>query len=340
MSLIKIKNGLLEQDNFYMTSPFSDFLGVGTTYRDSNFFYIRKSEDRIERLIDYPRYMVIIEKENWGDTAAEGDEFLFYISDTTDMYGIQDRVGAIDVQHTYHKIIYSDTYVQCYVSDDKLVWDNVGGTNLYTTLPKYQGFMKKSDEDLKLIDYKVYSSPFLTVYNYPQDFTLQVYHNDNKLYKERLFDGKETAEVFLDYPIEQGYLKILDVDKKLVYTSDFLNINYGDSYLNSTYDLQLEYKGVLLPEGESTEFDIGSPVYSYVTLVNDSPTKSYTSLTISTETDTPDTILLSLDGITYTPTVLIPLLDIDSKVDIYISVTRGSSVSSSYTLGDFVFKVN
>jgi hypothetical protein len=332
MQLLKVKDGLLEQDNFYMVSPFSDFLGVAGTHRDGNNLFIDTNE-KIERLFPYENFLVMIRKENWT-TLASDDRFIFYVGDSADEWGVADDWDGD--QHEYMKIIVIDGFVQCYVSSDAITWENVGGTNLLGTTVGKQGFRKEGSKSLKLMDFKVYRDPYVTIQNFPENYKVELYSADGTKLKERLFDSNEEANVFIDYPLS-GFIKVFSDTGTLMFTSNTMNFNYGDTFTACEFQLELEYKGVVVPEEEITSFGtFGAP--QLVTLRNISTSETYSNLTISTEVETNDIIELSFDNITFTPILPIASLAPNEEVDIYVSVTRGSE-TPSFVTREFQFKV-
>jgi hypothetical protein len=334
MKILKVKEGLLEYDNYFIVSPFPDFLGVDGSYRDANNFYIT-TDTNIERRINYENYLIEIQKLNW-ETGDDSDAFLFYIGNQYDQYGIIDVFE--EEQSEFHKIIYLDKFIQCYVSEDRKNWKSLQGLNIGEEEPmNMQGFKKTGANELKLMDYKVYSSPFLVIQNFPENYRVELYDSENTLLKERLFSDKQEAEIYLDYCMT-GYVKIYDTDNNLVYESDEHNFDYGDVYILCDYDLELIYKERTLPEGEVTPMD----TYAYsqkVTLRNVSAEETYIDLNISTVIDTGDIIRLSLDNTDFTEVVTVPSLAPNEEVDIYVQINRGMS-NEGFLVREFLFKVD
>jgi hypothetical protein len=333
MQLLKVKNGLLEKDNFYMTSSFEDFLGTSTTHRDGDSFFIDGSET-IERMFPYQNFLLEVKKENWNPI-DDNDRIAVYVSDTVDQFGIVEN-GEGSEQTPYLRIVVIDGYIQTYASLDGVDWENIGGADLYGKTIVKQGFKKDSPKPFRMLDYHVYSSPYLTVQNFPEGYKAELYDTTDTLIKERLFDNNSECQIFLDYNLK-GYFKIYDLNETEVYTSAPMDFSQGDVFVACEFELELIYKEAVLPKDEVTEMGTyGSG--QRVTLHNISTTQTYTDLTISTEIEGNDIIELSFDNITYSPTLNVSSLAPDGEVDIYVMITRGDG-TSSFVTREFMFKV-
>jgi len=333
MGLFKIRNGLLEFDNYYMTTNFNDLLGYGATHSDIDSVYI-DTNNEVSRRIDYPHCMIEIERDIWVE-GVDGDEFVFFIGNTHERFGIKDYFQ--EEQHRYMRIVYLDKFVNCYVSDDKINWENVGGLDIADVIIDTQGFKKQSNNSLHLLNYGVYHDPFLTVQNFPQDYKIQLYNTTDTLLKERLFNNNKEAGVFLDSPLENAYIKILDTSDNVVFTSDRMNFMYGDIFAMIDYELEAIYQTRVLPNEEITPFDLDS-YPDIITLKNISTIETYHGLIVGTVIDSNDIIQLSLDNSIFTNTVALPDLPPNETVDVYVQITRDES-SDTFTSRNFLLKV-
>lgn len=329
MSLIKVSSGLLEVENFYLISPFQDFLGLGTTHRDNTNFYIDDNV-KIERNLNYSEFVIEIKKQNFTNLTKK-DSFIFYVAKDVDMYGIEDEIKA--GQSQYHKIIYNDKYLQCYISNDRKNWTNVGGLQLDSI--NKQGFKKDSEQSFILNEYKVYTNPYVTIQNLDQNSKVEFYDINNNLIKTRLFDENKICQIYLDYCMT-GYFKIYDINNNLINTSQNLNLEYGDIYYYSLYEIELEliYNSVVLNENPTYLQE----KYDVVNLKNISVDKTYENLLISTQTSYDDTIELSLDNITFTNTVAITTIASNQQIPIYIKIIKGAT-NLNFLVRNFEFKV-
>lgn len=332
MQLLKVRNGLLEIDNFYMTSSFADFLGVGTTHRDANSFYIDGNE-KIEREFPYKTFVIELNKENWTDM-SDDDSLIFYVSDAIDEYGIIDSKS--DDPSSYQKILFLDNHVQCYISNTGKEWINVGGADLLGTVISKQGFRKSGSKSQKIMNYAVYIDPYLTIQNFPENYKIELHSEGNTKIKERLFTSEQVAQIYLDYCMK-GYIKVYDTNNTLVYTSRMLDFNYGDVYTANEFEIEISYESRTLPDEETTELtSYGYP--QKVILKNISSNKTYTNLKISTEIDSTDIIELSFDAFTYDKTIVLSELSPNQEQEIYISIKRGSD-TRTFEVRDFLFKI-
>ncbi|QXN70279.1 hypothetical protein INTERNEXUS_239 [Bacillus phage vB_BspM_Internexus] len=335
MNLLKIKDGRLELDNFYTNSNFADFLNKGGTHRDfeDNSLYIDTNE-KVERVLNYKNFLIEIKKENWEEL-NEDEKFTFYIGDSVNEYGISEDKDD-PIQKQFQKIIYSEGYVQCYVSDDGISWQNLGGVNNLGENITKQGFQKISTKSLKLLHYAVYTDPFLTIQNFPEGYIAKLYDENNNLIKERLFDKNNEVKIFLDYNIT-GYIVIYDLENNEVTRTNQMEFSYGNTFIACDYKLEMIYKDQLLSNEEVTEIDTyGSP--QLVTLRNISDSQTYNNLTITTETLSDDLIELSLDNITFSESITIPDILPNEEIDIYISINRGEK-TPTFSYREFLFKV-
>lgn len=157
MQLVKVKDGLLELENFLTTSPIEDFLGNGEYHRTPDEFILQKGE--IERKINYDELLIVVEKE--VTELNPDDRFEFYLSDGKDKSGIEEIYNTEYAK--FWKLIYNDGYIQGYRSDDSKEWFNVGGVK--ANKPLYQGF-KTERRELTINNYRVYRGPYLTIQNF------------------------------------------------------------------------------------------------------------------------------------------------------------------------------
>jgi hypothetical protein len=325
LNLVKTSDGLLEVENFYLTSSFNDFLGFNNASRDTENFYI-KGNSKIERNFNYNDFVIELYKLNW-DTMDTSDSFVFYIVSTlNNIYGTKDDITNGESQ--YLKIISDDNYIQTYSSVNRKNWNNIGGIGLQTgeTIDK-QGFQKISSKDITIKDYKVYSNPYVTIQNLPENYKVELYNESDQLIKTRLFDINLQANVFLDY-CGNGYFKFYDINNNLIYTSDLLYLQYGDIYTFTDYELELFYKNNDISKDIDTFLDTDMVTLGRieeVVLKNSSISSDYTKLCISAKTGFDDTIQLSLDNITYANTVTINSIEHQQEITIYIQMIRGAT---------------
>lgn len=338
MKLIKVKDGLLEKDNFYLTSSFDDFLAQNITHREDNNFFI-DANTIIEREFYYNQFVIFLEKENWADI-NDTDSFKFYIQTNLHSYGIMENKA--NGQSKYLKIVGYDNYIQCYSSNDNITWNNIGGAQLAEDEKVIkQCFYKYSNKSIQINEYRVYSSPYITLENQRKDYKVELYDSNNNLIITKLFQNNMTCNIFLNIDNMSSYIKLYNTNNDLVYTSDSLNLQNGDVYDFSPYDLSLYYDGIDITDEISTFIQQKGSNYLYdkVTLKNDSSTENYKNLVISTYTYFDDIITLSLDNTTYSDSATVMELDTGTTVDIYICIEKGFT-NGNFNARNFKFQIN
>ncbi|WP_123053160.1 hypothetical protein [Clostridium sp. JN-1] len=325
MKLIKVKDGLLEVENFFLTSSFSDFAGSSNITRDISTGKVKLiSNNKIERNFNFNEFVIEVEKGNFKDMAVDNYSMI-YLGNDKYTFGIRDKKRA--QQHKFWKILKQDNYVQAYVSDDGVTYTNIGGMNFADKI-LHQGFQKYSDEDFVLDNYKVYGSSYVTVQNFPENTVCELYDLDNNLLKTRTFDGDLECKVFLDCNI-QGYFIFKDSTGNQIYKSDLLDLKYGDVYVFSKYELKVIYNGLVVT---NTTPGVLKDLDESITIRN-TDTKDYAELKIGIQTASDDLIQLSLDGVAYSDSVSLDLLEGQSK-DIFVKITKNVD-NHNFSVRDF-----
>lgn len=323
MQLVKVKDGLLELENFLTTSPADDFLGDGQYHRTDEQFTLRKGS--VERKINYDEFMIVVEKQ---DTALEVDDrFEFYLS------GGESREGIEEIYNTdyakYWKLIYYDGYIQGYQSDDGKQWLNVGGKR--ASKPNYQGF-KTDGKELTINNYSVYSNPYITIQNFYPGTLVKLIDTDGNVIKERLFENNNECSIFLDYPL-MGRLEFYDQLGELLYKSNPINLGYGDVFMFTEYNLQLFYKGQLLTHKTTTLYSL----IETAVLKNNSD-ETYHNINISINNNNEDLVEISLDNENFSNGVAITGMESKEKINIYIKITKERS--NLFKMNDFTLEIS
>ncbi len=323
MKLIKVKDGLLEVENFFLTSSFGDFAGSANVSRSVNKVRLI-SNSNIERAFNYNEFVIEVEKDNFNAMGAD-DYSIFYLGNEKYTFGIRDKKQT--EQHKFLKILKQDSYIQAYTSDDGITYTNVGGMN-FTDATTKQGFEKNSSEEFILDNYKVYVNPYVTIQNFSDGTICELYDSGDNLLKTRTFDSSLECKVFLDANI-QGYFIFKDATGTQIYKSDLMDLAYGDVYVLSPYLLEIIYNGSAVT---NTNPALLKDLDESITIKN-IDTTDYTGLNISIQTISDDLIQLSLDGITYSSVVTLDLVQGQSK-DIFVKITK-SSDNHSFSVRDF-----
>lgn len=325
MRLIKVKDGLLEIENFFLTSSFDDFAGSSNVSRDISTGKVKLiSNSKIERDFTFEEFAIELEKENFN-SIGQDDYSILYLGNSGYAFGIKD--GKQDEQHKFWKILKQDNYIQAYASDDGINYINIGGMNFIEGITK-QGFEKHSSEDFILNNYKVYANPYVTLQNFPENTVCELYGENDNLLKTRMFDSNMECKIFLDSNI-QGYFVFKDAEGNELYKSDLLDLKYGDVCVFSKYELEIIYNGLVVT---NTSPGILKDLDESITIKN-IDTLDYTGLDISIETSSNDLIQLSLDGIIYSDTIILDLVRGQSK-DIFVKITKNVN-NHNFSVRDF-----
>lgn len=325
MNLIKVKDGLLETENFFLVSSFADFAGSSNVSRDISTGKLKLvSNNKIERSFNYNEFVIEVDKQNFK--AIGEDEYMsFYLSSASYAFGIKE--ANVSTQHEFLKLIKQDNYIQAYTSDDGVNYQNIGGMQLDESIVK-QGFAKNSNEDFILNEYKVYSCPYITIQNFPEGTTCELYDSKNTLLRTRSFDDNLECKVFIDGNM-QGYFIFKDSSQNVIYKSDTLSLNYGDTYVFSSYDLEIIYNGTAVNNQGALLDDLEETI----TIKNTSNT-AYADLKLAIETSSNDLIQISLDGTNYADSATISNLEASGQTTIYLKITRNAD-NHNFAVRDF-----
>lgn len=329
MKLIKVKNGLLETDNFFLVSPFNDFAGDSNVSRDISTGKLKlTSNTKIERSFNYSEFVIEVKKEN-GELSLD-DYSAIYLSNGSNTFGIKDSCSTD--QNQYWKLLKQESYIQAYVSSDGVNYTNIGGMNITGSIIK-QGFMKYG-KDLILDDYKVYCSPYVTIQNFPENTACEFYDSNNNLLKTRTFNSDMECKVFLDSNNTKGYFVFKDTNNNVIYTTDVITLSYGDTWIVSPYNFEIIYLGNIITNVNPA---LLQDLDEALTIKNVGGT-SYSNIVISTQTSGNDLIQLSLDGINYSDTLTIDMA-IDEEKLIYVKIIKNVD-NHNFKVRDFQILIN
>lgn len=313
MRLLKIEDGRLEIGNFYITSDMADYAGSATLTRDiENNALNLISDDYIERKFTEQTFVIEVKKVDWP-YYTPNDFVECYIGGDTEICGIRDDISG---QTSYWKVLVDEGYIQVYYSSDGKNWTNAGGDKLIESITR-QGFKKKGSYPLTLEDYRVYKKPYITIQNFPEGSVAILQDQEDNELKRRVFDENLEVQIILDYCVPQGKLIFINPSGDIIYTSDNMDFNYGDTFILSPYDLEILYKGNVVIEPAL----LGS-LCEKVSIKNISSTDTYTNLTVSTKEQSDDLVQLSLDGQNFTDYVTINVIAPDETIDIYVKVLK------------------
>jgi hypothetical protein len=331
MKLLKVKNGLIEAENFFLASSFDDFAGSANVSRDIATGKLKiSSNNKIERSFNYNEFVIELEKENSTKMGVD-DYSMIYFGNINNTFGIKD--DDLNAQNKYWKVLKQDNYIQAYTSTDGVNYTNIGGTALVEGVTK-QGFVKYGSEDFILNNYNVYDNPYVTVQNFPENTLCELYDSDNNLLKTRVFDVNMECKIFLDSNNLHGHLIFKDPQGSILFTTDTVTFGYGDVWVISPYNFEILYLGnVVTNINPALLQDLSEMI-----LIKNVGDVDYTSIAIGTETTSNDLIQLSTDGITFTSTLTLDFA-LNEEKQIYVQIIKNAD-NHNFNVRDFQLVIN
>lgn len=316
LKLVKIEDGLLEQDNFYSVSPSSNFIGDFHYTRDALGSF-SLTGGFIERKFEYNEFVIVVEKET--NFITNDDGVYLYVRKDHQRAGLIEEKKDVFPPNPYWKLIKADGFIQGYSSSDGVNWFHKGGGEIFNN--DVQGFQVFGSTHMKLIDYKVYKTPYFKIYGFPEDYQVIIEDIGGNIIKTGIFDSDHKSEIFLDYCFE-GRIKILDNNGSFIYDTNVMDIKFGDVYTATDYDLQVIYKGVVLDYNPT----MLNTLTERVVLKNNSVSDTYTNLHIRAIPANTDTVEISLDNINYSNALILDSISPQQEIDLYIRIEKDRSV--------------
>lgn len=331
MRLVKVKNGKIEANNFYLSSDFMDFVGESIISKDilNGTLNLKSNHTVIERKLNLQEFLILIKKNNFAKIEYKDYSIGYIKTDKGTKYSIKDDIEG---QSEYWKLICSEGYMQVYSSDDGYAWHKLGGQKLDGDIIA-QGFIKNNPSDFILKNYEVHCSPYVSLNNIPEGYKIIFYDKNNNKIDEKICDDSMQVKVFLNNKIE-GYFIIYDKDNKENYKSDVIEFNYGDEYLYSSYELEVVYNGQSVNSNSSVTLQ---DLYESISIRN-ADNKIYRNVKLSTNSNNGDLIELSIDGVTFKDILIIPELKATEDKDVIIKITKNAN-NCSFAIRDFNLNV-
>lgn len=326
MALLKISDGLLEVDNFYLTSSFSDFAGSSLVSRDVGTGKVKlASNNMIERNFHYNEFVLDFHKENFKNMEV-GDYSMMYLGNELYTFGIKDekKTEKLDEQNEYWRILKRNNYIQAYSSPDGVIYKNIGGMEYDKTITK-QGFQKFCNEDFILNNYKVYKNPYVTIINFEERYKCELYDKYNNLIQVREFNEDMECELFVE-TIFIGYVVIKDLEGNIIFQSELMRFSFGDVYINSPYNFEIKYNNQLVTNEQYGVLQS----YKEIVQIKNKDIKDYNNIIIGTETTSQDVIELSLDNIDYSEELILENFKSQETKEIYIKIKKQKSDTNYY----------
>lgn len=339
--IIKIQNGVIEKNNYFLESKLTDFLGTSSFVRDDKEFTI--TNGYFERNFKYNQYVIIVHKEN--NRLGSEDSYGIYTRFQGRRSGLVEK-GELENDYentaTHWKIISYDGFIQTYLSYNNMnKWVACGGGQ-WIEPTDIQGFyINTKNSPLTIKDYKVYSSPYIEFINLPVGYYVQLFNNENKqTHMKKAINGY--CEIYLAKPLENAHFKILNEREVVVYTSETLDINLGDIFSDSQYQLEVSYYDNVI-KTYSNNF---MPTYKEMVTVKNVGDKPYKNIKVSVKIndDNIDKVEICLvndepQEDDYKNSIIIPQLNIGEIQNIYMKVTK-SPLSSNYGKKGFCLEFN
>lgn len=345
--LIRIRNGLLEAENFYKNATVGNLVGNIAWHRAEDKFYL-DTNDKIERFFSHESFYIYLEKELQNpNNIKENDTFIFYVGsdNSNNEYGIQEDFST--GFYKYNKIIFYNRILQLSISNDNINWDTIGGINLTDSneLINRQGFRKNTVSPMVLNNYQVYRSPYVSLIGYSSGLILKIYKKNledetkEDLYTYNVFNEQGEADFFLEFPNEFR-MEVYDAENdNVIFSSGYLLIYPGDRFIDSEYNLEYIYDDRTLPHEEITAFE---SINNKIQIKNVS-NETYTNLIIYGTTPNNDLVKLSLNPdalyFQYTDKIEISSLSPNEIIDLYVFIDRKTASTDSVYTNEFDIRV-
>lgn len=313
MRLVKIQDGLLEQDDFFKVTPFSEFLGKFQYTRSDGIFTLK--EGFIERRLEHENYVIVVEKEN--DILGQDDELYFYVREDYHRSGIIEtkKDGLANV--SFWKLIRHEGFIQSYTSSNGTSWSHRGGGEIGQT--SVQGFQVEGNTELRLKNYSIYRNPYVTVHGFQEGQVAYIEDIDGNIMVERIFDADGAVELMLEHPLE-GRIRVTNSMGVTFYESALMELKYGDAYVITDYRLELYYKGSLI-EHKPTVLN----TLKEIVVVKNVSDGVYENIQFKAIVPSTDTVTVSLNDVDYSEAVVLPSIEPLEEVPLYVQIVKDKS---------------
>lgn len=317
MKLIKIEDGLIEQEDFFLTSPLGDLLGDYQYYRTANEFVL--TSGFVEREFPYNEFVLIVEKN--PVVLQENEKIRFYVREGDNISGLSEEYESGTPSSKYLKIVQYAGGIQGYRSEDGKKWENKGGGQIENNY-NIQGFSTEGVE-LVIKNYSLYRSPYISIYNVPFGHKLQLINQENEVVNERLADENDLVELFIEHPLE-GKIRHLDSAGLIVSETDSMSLKYGDAFFKYDYDIIVKYQGVVL-DYNPTRLNTRK---EKITVKNQSNSENYEDLRIVVNNETVDDIKISYNNLDFQEYLDLDSIEPQEEVEVYIQIIKNTNYPS------------
>lgn len=335
MRLIKIEDGLLEQENFFQVSPFSNFVGDFNGRRDYSEDKFELYSGYIERKFEYEQYVIIVRKQG-SPLTSEEDNLIMYVREDGNRAGLKESFDLGGGTFTYWKMLRYDGFTEAYASGNGVDWEHLGGGDTPPT--KIQGFEIQGNSGFNIMDYQVYKNPYITLYGFNEGDICVIEDEHNNEVSVAIFDSDGKAELLLENVLSGRFVVKDKVTNTTLYSSDIITLQFGDVFsITEFVGLDLIYKGRIL---DYTPTLLHSR-RELVTLKNSSNT-TYTDIGITPIIPNPhntDIIEVSFDNDEFYSSITLDEIEPEQEVDIYIKIIKDRGVKS-YSTRHFILELD
>ena len=325
--IVKIKSGLIEKVNPLLKSKLSDFLGTGAFIRDEKMKIFTITNGYIEKNFNTQQFVLVISKDN--EPLKENSQYGAYVrigGSRSGLYEFYSEDTKNEKSATHLKIIYYDNYIQTYISYDNMEnWIATGGGQNIKQTNTF-GFYVEGINDLIITDFKVYDSPYVKFLNIPDNYLIKIYDNNGKLVNKKQ-STYGIVDIYLHKPVYNGYFIIYDKQETEIYRSENLDIELGDVFDDSEYELEVYYLNELLDRYTTTKIVNHNNTILYVKNISKHNYKNINVRTIPNVNNI-DNIQISLDNINFSDTLQIKNLNSQETIELYVKINKNIKPSN------------
>lgn len=291
MPMMKQENGAIDQEDYFLTGSFTDFLGGGVCSRRDGVFEVQKGE--IKRNFNCEEFAVEVKRV--AIPAANSGKRTMFVETTKRKVGLSQN--GDDTEIGDWRLTCSDGFVEAFsASSDGLTWNNQGGCHLEADeKPVYLGFSVEGGAVFRFSACATYRSPFLRIQGFPEDHTAKLLSVAGDVLKTEPFGADMTARIELDHPMN-AKVEVYNQAGNPAFTSQALDFLPGDIYLWTERNLELLYGGKVLDFGPNP-LNASAEVQSFI--LRNADSVAATRLLIGVSGQDATDVTLSLDGTTY-----------------------------------------
>lgn len=316
MRIAKVEDGLLEQDDYLLTTRTTEFLGDHIFSRSNDVLSLMNGY--LERNLNHEEFVIMVDK--YPDVLDINSKFSVYTRKDSRRSGIEEFYNDSEASATNWKIIQYNGYIQTYMSyDNKESWIACGGGQI-REYSNVQGFSIEGVTPLRLKKYALYRNPYARIYDVGLGCKVEIVDENNNILDSKVSDTGDVS-FFLD-DVVTGKFVFYDPLNRKIHETPMMEIKLGDSYINILFDIDLYY-GNLIEKYATTKLN---KLNDIMQIKNNSITDTYEDINISIVNKNTDAITISLDDINYSTSLTIEQLLPEESKNIYISITKDTTL--------------